>query len=170
MSGGLFVMALTSMAIVSNAMFLQPSRHPEPLFQTRVSETAVTTAGKIEIAAARDAEVPLPRPRQTQSIGRVAATPPPIPAARPARADETGEQMILLTALQRELARLGLYSGAIDGIYGPNTKVSITQYQSTAGLAVTGEPSAELLKIVTTPAPAPAPMARAPPGWTATPF
>jgi peptidoglycan hydrolase-like protein with peptidoglycan-binding domain len=163
MSGGLFVMALTVTAIVSNAMFLQPSRHPEPMFQSRGQETAVPTAGKIEVAAAGDTAVPLPRPRQRQQIGPVAATPPPIPAARPARSDEPDAQGVLLTTLQRELARLGLYAGAIDGIYGPNTQASISQFQTASGLPVTGEPSAELLIFVTTPAPAPAaPAAPAP--------
>ena len=35
MSGGLMVMAITAMAIMSNALFLQAGRHPEPLFATR---------------------------------------------------------------------------------------------------------------------------------------
>ena len=35
MSGGLFVMALTAAAIVSNAMMMQNGHHPDPLFMTR---------------------------------------------------------------------------------------------------------------------------------------
>jgi hypothetical protein len=35
MSGGLFVMALTAAAIVSNAMMMQNGHHPDPLFTPR---------------------------------------------------------------------------------------------------------------------------------------
>lgn len=42
------------------------------------------------------------------------------------------------TALQQELATLGYYTGAIDGIYGPLTVQAVEQLQQASGLPVTG--------------------------------
>jgi len=41
-------------------------------------------------------------------------------------------------AVQSDLARQGYYRGMIDGVYGPQTRVAITRYQSKHGLQVTG--------------------------------
>jgi len=44
----------------------------------------------------------------------------------------------MVGAVQSDLAREGYYRGVIDGVYGPQTRVAITRYQSTHGLQVTG--------------------------------
>jgi hypothetical protein len=44
----------------------------------------------------------------------------------------------MVGAVQSDLARQGYYRGVIDGVYGPQTRVAITRYQSTHGLQVTG--------------------------------
>ena len=40
---------------------------------------------------------------------------------------------------------LGYYSGAIDGLIGPETSAAITSYQRSNGLSVTGTINDELL-------------------------
>jgi uncharacterized surface protein with fasciclin (FAS1) repeats len=45
-----------------------------------------------------------------------------------------------VTALQTDLATLGLYTGRIDGIYGPETIEAVERLQEEAGLPVTGLP------------------------------
>lgn len=45
-----------------------------------------------------------------------------------------------LRALQGELARLGHYGGAQDGIYGPRTRKALQAYQAAQGIAETGLP------------------------------
>jgi hypothetical protein len=44
----------------------------------------------------------------------------------------------MVSAVQSDLAREGYYRGVIDGVYGPQTRVAITRYQSNHGLQVTG--------------------------------
>jgi Putative peptidoglycan binding domain len=44
----------------------------------------------------------------------------------------------MVSAVQADLARKGYYRGVIDGVYGPQTRVAITRYQSKHGLQVTG--------------------------------
>jgi peptidoglycan hydrolase-like protein with peptidoglycan-binding domain len=55
------------------------------------------------------------------------------------------------TQIQRQLARLGLYTGAIDGMTGPRTSAAISAFERAAGVAVTGKPSQPLLAMMTQP-------------------
>lgn len=43
-----------------------------------------------------------------------------------------------VAAVQERLAREGYYRGAIDGVFGPNTRAALADYQSNHGLRVTG--------------------------------
>lgn len=164
MSGGLMVMAITAMAIMSNALFLQAGRHPEPLFATR---TAATERAPAKPAAV----VPVPHTREQApaampaSSPKAVAPPPPKAAAVPSPAPvpaPVDAQKTLVAAIQRELARLGIYTGAIDGAFGPRTKAAIAAWQTADGIPATGEPTPELLaalrKPVASAAPAPAPV------------
>lgn len=48
--------------------------------------------------------------------------------------------------VQRELQAIGYYKGGIDGVVGRRTRDAIVIYQKTNGLAVTGEPSQDLIE------------------------
>jgi len=171
MSGGLLVMALTATAIVSNALFLQRGDHPDPLFFTRGAESRsasdVTPSARASVNATRSIDMPpTPRlsPTHTSSISiadqieqepdviaAVPAEPQPMPQPPASSApvvEEVPPAVVLLTAVQRELARLGLYSGAIDGLMGQRTAAAISAFETAAGLKPTGQPSAELLKAI----------------------
>jgi peptidoglycan hydrolase-like protein with peptidoglycan-binding domain len=153
MSGGLVVMALTAAAIVSNAMFLQSGRHPEPLFMTR-------PAASLDLPKT-PAPVPMPRTRANQPSA--IATPPlaraaPTPAVQAAVPDAK-----LVADLQRSLARKGFYAGVVDGITGSRTRAAISAYEKTVGLAATGEPTAGLLDSIKIAAAKPAPTPVPPP-------
>jgi len=43
-----------------------------------------------------------------------------------------------VSAAQAQLAKQGYYRGVIDGVYGPQTRLALTRYQSDHGLQVTG--------------------------------
>jgi hypothetical protein len=51
-----------------------------------------------------------------------------------------------VTAVQSELAKLGYYSGPVDGRLGPATRSAITRYQIDHHLGVTGSLSTETLQ------------------------
>jgi len=151
MSGGLLVMGLTAVAIVSNAMFMQSARHPDPLFMTRPAPA---------VAATPVAGVPIPRPRVEVPPVRV-APPQPAPAivAEPPAMDRAG-----IASIQHALATLGIYKGEADGRTGPKTRAAISAYQKAAGMKVTGLPSAELLQHLSTAPVKPAKLPPAPVG------
>jgi hypothetical protein len=48
-------------------------------------------------------------------------------------------------AAQKQLRRLGLYHGPVDGIWGRNTRLALEHFQRQHGEAVTGEPSRDTL-------------------------
>lgn len=54
-----------------------------------------------------------------------------------------------VVAIQRGLARLGLYDGPVDGISGPQTRAAISRYQRRQGLPITGLPSGNLRQRLT---------------------
>lgn len=174
MSGGLLVMALTATAILSNALFLQNGRHPDPLFMTRTapppeSARPETTAAIAASVPARPAAAiqnpPLPRLAPRAPVSTAAMAPPipdPVaelttaslapPAMEEPRTDAPGAND-LIAGIQRELARIGLYNGAIDGVSGFRTEAAIRAFETAAGIPATGAPSVELLAALKRPLP-----------------
>lgn len=144
-SGGLLVVALTATAIISNALFLQGRHHATPPFMTRPIMSVVPTPNLAPAAPARQERV------ETTAVA------PPEPSLAPAAAAAEPDKD-LVVRIQRELARLGLYVGAIDGIVGSRTKAAIDAYQVAAGRPATGVASAALLEFMKS---APAPTAAA---------
>lgn len=147
MSGGLLVMGLTAMAIVSNAMFLQSARHPQPLFMTRPAQALI--APHVD-----PADVPLPRSRADRAGDAPApAAMPPLPRVPPQERVDNAPPVVdraVVTDLQRALAERGYYKGAVDGISGSRTRAAISAYQKAEGLPVTGQPSTVVLDHIRT--------------------
>ena len=54
-----------------------------------------------------------------------------------------GQDLVL--EIQQALATTGYYRGVVDGLYGPQTKKAISDYQRSEGLSVTGAASEDLL-------------------------
>lgn len=52
----------------------------------------------------------------------------------------------IVAETQRELSRLGFYSGRIDGLIGPKTRAAIRDFEQSAGVDETGEATEALLK------------------------
>jgi len=155
MSGGLIVMALTAVAVVSNALFLQQAQHPEPWFATRPAPMALAPGSD-------DLVVPDPRPRAERPPQ------PPMPHEKTAEESTPTVPPTLIADLQRALSERGFYRGKIDGISGSRTRAAITAYEQSQGLKTSGEPSPRILEhIMASAVDAPAPLAA--PGVAATP-
>ena len=101
---GIFVLVLAAGAILVNALYRQPGPHPAPIFSIKPRPVAGEPAGGVVPA--------MPRARPQSLI-----TTKPEPAAR-SRAD-------IITDIQRELSRRGLYDGPADGMVGPKTDSAI---------------------------------------------
>ncbi len=97
---GMFLLVIAAGAILVNALYRQPGPHPAPIFAIKPRPVATEPAGGVVPA--------LPRARPE---GLVTAKPE---AAARSRAD-------IITDIQRELSRRGLYDGPVDGMLGPKT-------------------------------------------------
>ena len=63
-----------------------------------------------------------------------------------AEGDHDKAQIQLVQLIQHDLATRGFEVGPTDGVIHPETRSAIRDYEATAGLDVTGEPTANLLK------------------------
>jgi peptidoglycan hydrolase-like protein with peptidoglycan-binding domain len=128
---GIFVLVIAAGAILVNALYRQPGPHPAPIFAIKPRPIASEPAGGVVPA--------MPRAR-----------PENIAAARPEAAARGRADII--TDIQRELSRRNLYDGPVDGMIGPKTDAAIRDFETSAKLKVTGEPSEDVLRaIVRTP-------------------
>lgn len=124
---GLFVLVISAGAILINALYRQPGPHPAPIFSIK------------------------PRPVASEPVGGVV---PAMPRARPESSALTKPEATsrpraeIITDIQRELSRRGLYDGPVDGMVGPKTDASIRDFETAAKLKVTGEASEDVLRAI----------------------
>ena len=124
---GIFVLVIAAGAILINALYRQPGPHPAPIFSIKPRPVASEPVGGVVPA--------LPRARPE---GLVAAKPE---AVARSRAD-------IITDIQRELSRRGLYDGPVDGMAGAKTDAAIRDFETAAKLKPSSEPSEELLRAI----------------------
>ncbi len=130
-AAGLCAFAVAFSLVAGNAFYGQNGGHPVPLFATR---DAITTKS-----------VPKSDAREKQSTkaksGEIAQI--PVPKARPKVAETT--EASLVRQMQAGLHDLGVYSGEIDGLYGPKTREAVMRFERELGIEPTGLITADLV-------------------------
>ena len=131
--GGTVAFAVIMFFVSSNALFYQPFRHTDALFETRSMDTysAPELPTPVSLKAGK-------LPAQTLEVADDGA-------GLKARAKD-----IQLIDIQTALAKLKLYSGTIDGVPGPKTRAAIQQFQQQAGLEPTGDVDPLLIDAIRT--------------------
>jgi peptidoglycan hydrolase-like protein with peptidoglycan-binding domain len=123
-SVGLFVAAGAATAIIVNALFLQPGRHPAPLWAVKPRPVA-------------DEAVPRPR----------VVAPQPAPTAAPAETSARSRTDIIIE-IQRALAQRGFYDGVVDGVWGAKTDAATRDFAQAAGIKSPLEANEDLLRLI----------------------
>lgn len=160
-TGGTTIFAIVFSFIAANALWYQPSAHPHPWLDTRdafrnyAANAMHGGANAVTYRIERDQKAP---PQAAAAPAPTPATPPASvasvivhddtsasPAVAPPPADGATD---LVSQVQSNLARRGLYDGAVDGVMGPKTAAAIMFYQETRGLTETGQPDAALLDLL----------------------
>ncbi len=124
---GLCLLLAASGAILINALYRQPGPHPAPIFSIKPRPVATEPPGGIVPSVPRARAETAPAAKQEAS-------------AR-SRAD-------IITDIQRELSRRGLYDGPVDGMVGPKTDAAIRDFETSAKLKVSGEPTEDVLRAI----------------------
>ena len=150
--GGSLAFAIAFSFVAANAMWYQPGVHPSPFMRTRLppgdpqsarlgadddslAPRKVTTfvIQREDEAGEETASIEQRKPEtQTETVSEV---------IRSAPEDAHGTDAALVSGIQKELARRGLYDGPADGKTGPKTSAAILRFEKQAGRAETGTPS-----------------------------
>lgn len=170
--GAAFFVAFSFVA--ANAIWYQPGGHPAPFMATRTEfqpPAPVRQVAETEEETEPRRVASLETPERTVEDILTAVPTTRVPAAEIARtdsetptasipdvediiaangevegaggADDGGDRLVL--ALQRELQRLGLYDGELDGMNGPKTRGALGAFAERVGLTETLEVSEQTL-------------------------
>jgi peptidoglycan hydrolase-like protein with peptidoglycan-binding domain len=118
---------LLSMAVLINVLVMQPMG----------SRPVGPRASKPDVL--RETAPPISSPAQTST---------PVTPKTTAPATAAGDNTDTVTAIQRELAARDYDLGAPDGTASPTTRAAIMAWEHDNGLALTGEPTAAVLKAI----------------------
>lgn len=138
-STGIAAMLSLSLVATSNALYFQHGRHPSPLFS--VSEGDIDPSVAPVVPAPRPVTKPvavtpkvaLPQVESTASVPSTSNTP-------------IGNTEVF--ELQRKLEAMKLFTGTVDGYYGPKTANAIRAFEQKAGLKPMGQLTPEIIKAV----------------------
>ncbi|MGV1751465.1 peptidoglycan-binding domain-containing protein [Agrobacterium sp. CG674] len=142
--------------VAANALWYQPGHHPSPFMRTRDEENPNGIPGyRLASGLGEQGNVTTFRIERQTEAPTPAATPaavnpdeepalPALPAHASNAAAPQGPSQ-LVTEIQRELARRGLYEGEADGMTGPRTTAAILFFEETVGMEQTGEPTTRVL-------------------------
>lgn len=138
--------------VSANAFWYQPGRHPAPFLRTRDPANFSAMLGLNTGADLRlhpDDVTTYVIQRQSAAPAAVATAQPQQPQAQPAAQPQTVADQQMIVAFQSQLTRVGLYNGPLDGRRSSQTVAAISAYQQRMGLPTSGQPSSDLLAILT---------------------
>jgi peptidoglycan hydrolase-like protein with peptidoglycan-binding domain len=172
--GGSVAFIVVFSFVAANALWYQPGAHPSPFLRTRLpftypdpaslgaNETGLDPKKVTTFVIKREDEIAAETTETTgttQTAVQRPAMPQPLPAVEEADKSDADDVAALIenagtvvgpsqetvAAIQKELARRGLYDGEADGKLGPKTRAAIEAFESRSGRAVTGEANEALL-------------------------
>jgi hypothetical protein len=134
-----------SVAIVINALYLQPGPHPAPIF---------AIAPPVAAAASNEAALPARPPAPVAEIVRSEPNPMPVKAPAVAHAPAPTRDPIgnlinssrPLGPIQRALSEFGYGPLETNGTLGPNTRAAIERFERDHKMPVTGQISDRLIR------------------------
>lgn len=150
----ILALMVTSAMAASNALYGQEHRHPAPLF---------APAGSVKLAGVNpdvDPVVPAQKPKKfavTQPMPQKTLAPKVTGEAKPAAVPTSSGQTAAIGNkevydLQRKLEQLQLFTGTVDGYYGPQTARAIKKFEQISGLKQTGQLTPAIMaKIIAAP-------------------
>jgi peptidoglycan hydrolase-like protein with peptidoglycan-binding domain len=138
-AAGICIFALAFTFVAANALVGQNGGHPTPVWASRdlVTTRSVPASGQ-----------PTRRPA-VAAIETLSPDKIPVPVMRPDLGSETPANVLVRDA-QAGLARLGIYNGIVDGIYGPRTQEAVVSFQRQHGMTQDGQVSTALTMAIDT--------------------
>ncbi len=134
-----------SVAAGSNALFLQPTHHPSPMFGApQITQTGAVPAPSLTgaphpvIAAPASTPAPMAAPAVLSTPVAVDAEGVPV--------EPVGNQQVF--AVQKKLMEMGYFDGKVDGYYGPRTAAAIKAFETSRGLRALGALTPDIVSAI----------------------
>ncbi|MBN9317339.1 MAG: peptidoglycan-binding protein [Devosia sp.] len=131
-------LVVTSAMAGSNALFGQRHEHPAPLFAPVENVTTGSIDSELVIPKTRPKTFTVSAPAK---IAAVDDAPAPASTGEPVGNKDVFE-------IQRKLEQMQLFSGTVDGYYGPRTAQAIRKFEEQSGLKPTGELTRETIGLI----------------------
>ena len=137
-SSSIVALSVLSLLAASNALYSQTMRHPAPLFAP-----AIAVAGTA-----------VPSLSGTPAVQPVTRQVKLLPSTRPATAavgpDDPNAPVgnAEVYAVQKKLQDMGLFSGTVDGYYGPMTATAIRAFETALGYQPQGALNPAIMKAI----------------------
>ena len=158
-------LAAITLGFLVNALALQKTRHPAPLF----APAPMATEAAVPAAKLADSPLPQPRPADLATLAPLPSTAASKPAAAARAAAKTDQIALLLRphvapakadlpkaesskkvlAAQRALLKLGFVLKA-DGVAGGTTRQAIERFERDHGMPVRGDLTPKMMRLLTT--------------------
>jgi peptidoglycan hydrolase-like protein with peptidoglycan-binding domain len=149
-STGLLAMVTLTALAGSNALYFQTAVHPSPFFSPPRDSVAALPTPTVE------------RPAAIEQVAAPVAQPvalPSVPAAAPVAGSETTGSVPVavpdtpvgnarMFEVQKKLSELRLFTGKVDGYYGPQTASAIRAFEQQNGMELTGSTEARVLEAI----------------------
>lgn len=155
--GGLTAFVVAFSYVGANALWYQPHAHGSAFFQTRplALEGSGRLPERLQDAEAAEVEtiirlerahepVPQQRPAAPAHVEHAVALPVAPPSTQTPLPGIQGDPVV--KEVQRVLSGLNLYSGAVDGLTGPQTRAAIEAYRKLVGLSASADIDEQLLQ------------------------
>ena len=139
-------LVVTGAFAASNALFMQTHQHPSPWFAPAIEQTK--SGPQPVIPVTRPKGLAAGKPAALVTTPKLAApeTTASVPAKDLSKLAPIGNTEVF--ALQKKLTELKLFSGTIDGYYGPQTAGAIRRFEETHGLRPLGELNRDIIKTI----------------------
>ncbi|NGP18667.1 peptidoglycan-binding domain-containing protein [Devosia aurantiaca] len=147
-STGILAMVTMTALAGSNALYFQTAEHPSPFFAPAHQSLAAAptpVAERPELAETVPALPPIPAATEVAapmvtSNETTGSVPPPMPDGPVGNAK--------MFEVQKKLFELQLFSGKVDGYYGPKTAEAIRAFEQRNGMKLTGSTDAAVLEAI----------------------
>lgn len=145
-STGLLAMVTMTALAGSNALFFQTAEHPSPFFAPARTDVAPLPTPVVERPAVETSSVqalPAVAPARAVSAETTGSVAPAVVTVPDAPVGN--EQMF---AVQKKLFELQLFTGKVDGYYGPKTAEAIRAFETRNGMTPTGANDPAVFEII----------------------
>lgn len=133
-------LVVTTAMAGSNALYGQRHEHPAPLFNAGIESQARLADIEPVIPKTRPKSFVMSAPAKVQR--QVVATAAPVDT----QGGPIGNKEVF--EVQRKLERLQLFTGTVDGYYGPQTARALKKFEELRGLKPKGELTREIIEMV----------------------